>query len=302
MRIVIKISLAITIIFFHLVSLAQENSIELGSFTGTVYDMPIVEHWIGRIKRNDFREYYSSEVYKYDSIGTVKLSKVQIAHTDIDDALFPGVDLRVRFAMVLHSEMNVNREGCYELSLSSDDGSRLWINDELVVNNDGSHQLETERDTVYLTKGQHSAKLWYFQGLPYHYGLMMDIDRIENLAKCHGLGEEVYTSSSAVNNVLFNTNEFLISEDGKKELLKIVKHINRQKVKRIKVIGFADQQGSEDYNITLSKNRADAVVQFLKEYIRDPNIQFRAEAKGEVVRANPIEIRNEDRRVEIWWD
>lgn len=283
-------------------SYAQERDVEFTPFVGIVYDMPVVEHWIGKIKRFDFREYYSDAVYSYDSIGTISLKNINVPETDIDDALFPGVDLRVRFAMVLHSEMRVNREGCYEVSLSSDDGSRLWINDELVVNNDGSHQLETEMDTVYLTKGQHAAKLWYFQGLPYHYALMMDVNRIPSMNDCHRLEEQNYSSKSKIENLLFETDEYSISALGEKELIKLANQINRGKVKRIKVIGFADQQGSTDYNLNLSSKRADAVVQLLKEYIRDPNIRIISEANGEVVHANQNDIRKEDRRVEIWWD
>jgi hypothetical protein len=48
-------------------------------------------------------------------------------------------------------------------TLSSDDGSQLFIDDELVVDNDGGHLAQTRRGTMMLARGSHKVTLTYFQ-------------------------------------------------------------------------------------------------------------------------------------------
>jgi hypothetical protein len=47
---------------------------------------------------------------------------------------------------------------------ASDDGSRLWIGDELVVNNDGHHGTETVSGVIALERGLHPIRVEYIQG------------------------------------------------------------------------------------------------------------------------------------------
>ena len=54
-------------------------------------------------------------------------------------------------------------DGYYTLSTSSDDGSRLYLNDELVIDNDGLHGNQTVSNQVFLSKGLYPLTLEYFQ-------------------------------------------------------------------------------------------------------------------------------------------
>jgi hypothetical protein len=60
--------------------------------------------------------------------------------------------------------LDVPVEGAYTLETISDDGSRLWLDDELVVDNDGGHGMRIRSGRVALREGLHRVRLDYFQG------------------------------------------------------------------------------------------------------------------------------------------
>ena len=53
--------------------------------------------------------------------------------------------------------------GFWTLSTSSDDGSKLWIGDDLVVNNDGLHGMVTVAGTRALAAGKHALRVEFFE-------------------------------------------------------------------------------------------------------------------------------------------
>lgn len=54
--------------------------------------------------------------------------------------------------------------GFWTLGLTSDDGSRLWIGDDLVIDHDGVHGMTTVRGTRALAAGKHALRIEYFEG------------------------------------------------------------------------------------------------------------------------------------------
>jgi alpha-L-fucosidase len=56
----------------------------------------------------------------------------------------------------------VPRDGVYTFYTDSDDGSRLWIGDELVVDNDGLHVAQERSGQIALAKGAHLMTVTYF--------------------------------------------------------------------------------------------------------------------------------------------
>lgn len=79
---------------------------------------------------------------------------------------FPGVDgdLVEWFAIRFTGGLNITEEAEYELCLNSDDGSALFLEGQLVVNNDGVHATEEVCELVYLAPGEYRMELQYFQG------------------------------------------------------------------------------------------------------------------------------------------
>merc|ERR1719191_2312903 len=58
--------------------------------------------------------------------------------------------------------VNVPRSGRYTFWTNSDDGSRLYVNGRLVVNNDGLHGMRTRAGAIHLRKGHPAAVSVYF--------------------------------------------------------------------------------------------------------------------------------------------
>ena len=63
------------------------------------------------------------------------------------------------------SYLEVEQGGGYTFFLTSDDGSRLWVNDQLVVDHDGPHGASEKAGSVTLGAGRHKVEVGYFERL-----------------------------------------------------------------------------------------------------------------------------------------
>lgn len=66
------------------------------------------------------------------------------------------------FAMKFEGFLKIDRDGVYNFHLTSDDGSKLWIDDKLVVSNDGIHAPTTKTGSAQLKKGMHKLTAGVF--------------------------------------------------------------------------------------------------------------------------------------------
>jgi len=60
-------------------------------------------------------------------------------------------------------------------SLLSDDGSKLYIDDRCIIDNDGIHSSQTKRGHVRLAKGFHTIRISYFQGPAPYVALVLSV-------------------------------------------------------------------------------------------------------------------------------
>jgi hypothetical protein len=78
---------------------------------------------------------------------------------------FPGVTKRFEwFAIDYTGRFWAEKAGEYDFSLTSDDGSILYIDGDLVVDNDGIHSTQERSGTVRLSRGAHDIRVSYYQG------------------------------------------------------------------------------------------------------------------------------------------
>ena len=68
-----------------------------------------------------------------------------------------------KFAGVYTATLNIDEAGTYTFYSGSDDGSMLFVNDTLVVNNDGNHAYDTVWGAIQLTAGQHDFAYYYYE-------------------------------------------------------------------------------------------------------------------------------------------
>ncbi|MFC8583910.1 ricin-type beta-trefoil lectin domain protein [Streptomyces sp. NPDC057217] len=87
------------------------------------------------------------------------------------DKLMPVVDwstpadfgLETHFVTHVVGNLVVPQTGGYTLRLASDDGSRLLIDDQVVINHDGLHGPDPKDATVNLTAGSHALRIEHFE-------------------------------------------------------------------------------------------------------------------------------------------
>ncbi|HEX5541333.1 MAG TPA: PA14 domain-containing protein, partial [Micromonospora sp.] len=99
-----------------------------------------------------------------------KICTLKPGQTPNIDKLMPVIDWKngafgINDFFVAHvlGYLNVPQDGEYTFRLTSDDGSRLFIGDELVIDHDGLHGAEPKDGTVHLTAGYHSLFIEHFE-------------------------------------------------------------------------------------------------------------------------------------------
>ena len=75
------------------------------------------------------------------------------------------------FAVRFRGKLAIETSGTYTFALNSDDGSKLYINQNLVIDNDGIHLPQYVRGSMKLAAGMHHIEIHYFQGQPYQIAL-----------------------------------------------------------------------------------------------------------------------------------
>lgn len=108
-----------------------------------------------------------------ESVANVVLANLDVPQRDFASG-FPGVeDLDEWFGIRFQGRLILDK-ACYcDFRLLSDDGANLYINGELIVDNDGVHAVRVRTGGVYLDKGIHNIRVDYFQGPRYHIALQL---------------------------------------------------------------------------------------------------------------------------------
>ena len=70
---------------------------------------------------------------------------------------------KVNFALQFKSYIQVDKAGKYTFFITSNDGSKLYIDDHLIVDNDGEHGTREIGNSITLNPGKHKIRVDYFQ-------------------------------------------------------------------------------------------------------------------------------------------
>lgn len=112
---------------------------------------------------------------KRKPVGTIYTASLDVAPQDFKQG-FPGVTGRFEwFGIDYQGRFWVETPGRYTWWLNSDDGSKLYIDDDLLIDNDGAHppqELTGERE---LARGIHRIRVSYFQGRRFHVALVLKV-------------------------------------------------------------------------------------------------------------------------------
>ncbi len=67
------------------------------------------------------------------------------------------------FGVVFEGNVTIPEDGLYKFSLGSDDGSMLYVNNQLIIDNDGCHALEYKKASLAFKEGTYPVKIIYFE-------------------------------------------------------------------------------------------------------------------------------------------
>jgi outer membrane protein OmpA-like peptidoglycan-associated protein len=206
-------------------------------------------------------------------VGTVSATVLSIQPQSFT-AGFPGVTDRFEwFAIDYSGRINLPEAGTYTFRLTSDDGSKLIIDGQEVIDLDGIHGADSRDAAVTLSAGVHEVRVPYFQGPREEVALVLEwgpsADALEPLdfaalapASFRREGNRLRADLSG--GVLFATN----SADLQPQALALLAELKRTMVDpnagaRITIEGHTDDVGSDADNQGLSERRARSVAAWL---------------------------------------
>jgi len=106
--------------------------------------------------------YYEGDFSRLPDFSTLQFLKKGTAVTLDPSKLKSRED---HFGLEFTGSINIPATGTYTFSLISDDGSKLFIDDKTVVDNDGNHGEKEETGTIELTEGKHEIRIDYFDNI-----------------------------------------------------------------------------------------------------------------------------------------
>lgn len=104
--------------------------------------------------------------------------------------------------------------------------------------------------------------------------------------------------------VYFDTDQYDIPETEHSRLLLFLSKIENMDIEKVSIYGFCDDRGSDNYNLVLSQQRADAIRAVFSNNEFDESVITNVDGKGEILlnivhEENLSKIRGLNRKVEI---
>jgi PA14 domain len=125
-----------------------------GSLVGSIY----------LLEREQFSSTKVEVVFDgYVPVGRVSTNRLDIPNRSFKEG-FPGLTDRFEWFGLDYRGQCRFAAGEHIFRLSSDDGSRLYVDDLLVINNDGVHSEISVGTKLKLEAGVHRVRVTYFQG------------------------------------------------------------------------------------------------------------------------------------------
>jgi hypothetical protein len=89
---------------------------------------------------------------------------------------FPGVTKRIEwFAIDYNGRFWISKPGSYRFNMLSDDGAKLYIDDQVIIDNDGVHPPLWKDGSIELAGGLHRIRVSYFQGPKWAIALVLKV-------------------------------------------------------------------------------------------------------------------------------
>jgi hypothetical protein len=109
------------------------------------------------------------------AVGKIYTNTLNIWPQHFDEGFAEISDRFEWFAIEYTGKIWIEKPGVYRFSLLADDGAKLRIDDELVIDNDGVHRAQAVSASANLTRGAHAIEIEYFQGPRFTVALVLAI-------------------------------------------------------------------------------------------------------------------------------
>ena len=112
---------------------------------------------------------------KLQPLGYVYTYSLNVPKTVFTEGM-PHVTDRVEwFAVDYEGSFWIYQPGKYRFNLTSDDGSRLYVDGKIAIDNDGVHETQSIGGSVELGAGPHQIRVSYFQGPRDFVALVLEV-------------------------------------------------------------------------------------------------------------------------------
>jgi len=114
-------------------------------------------------------EYYSfaQEIQEFPTVAAEKKPSLRRVDKEINfeatEGKFAGTDYEDQIFVRWTGVLRVPADGKYTFFTESDDGSRVFIESKLVVDNGGLHAMEEKSGEIELKAGDHDLRVEYFE-------------------------------------------------------------------------------------------------------------------------------------------
>jgi|SRR5579862_1012691 len=106
-------------------------------------------------------DYFTGELHGVPDFSTLKAE--QSGTIAGFDHTLGGKSAEENYSIRFHGGLKIEKDASYTFYVTSDDGSKLWIDDKLVVDNDGDHAADEKSGKIKLAAGAHKIVLGFYQ-------------------------------------------------------------------------------------------------------------------------------------------
>ena len=158
--------------YTEVVRITQSGTLKARSFCNGQPVSEVVEKEFGKavprppVDDKDLVQGLRYEYYEGDWDRLPEFEKLKPVSRGVSSAIdLNGRQRDEKFGLRFTGYVTVPQDNVYLFSLTSDDGSRLFIGDQTVIDNDGLHASLEKRSFVALSKGSHPMTITYFNKL-----------------------------------------------------------------------------------------------------------------------------------------
>ena len=109
------------------------------------------------------------------AVGSIYTTSLNVPPQSFERG-FPGITNRFEwFAIDYTGRFWIEHPGLYAFNLLSDDGAKLWINDRLLIDNDGTHPPLALTASARFSRGAYRLRVAYFQGPRHTVALVLSV-------------------------------------------------------------------------------------------------------------------------------